>query len=297
MRIKIWHKLFFTILLVVLLILAINMGLSRFSFQQGFTQYIEEVRLKRLDGFKQTLSDLYRQQGAWTFLEQDPRLWHQLLSEAELVPPQRRRGDPDHRRRPPPGFGPPGLATSNEHPIPPPPLMGERIGLLDPAHSPVIGPPPAADDRLVPVELGKEVVGYLSVRTFTPYRSELDQQFAQQQLENLLLTALLSLLIAIIASLLLARIFNRPIARLAEVARQLTSGNFESRVNVKSRDELGDLATDLNILAETLQQNQTARRQWVADISHELRTPLTVLKGELEAMEDGVRPLNSESLL
>ncbi|MCP3671662.1 MAG: hypothetical protein GY814_14780, partial [Gammaproteobacteria bacterium] len=170
MRIKIWHKLFFAILLVVLLILAINMGISRFSFQHGFTQYIEEVRLKRLDGFKQTLSALYQQQGAWTFLEQDPRLWHQLLSEAELVPPQRRSGGPNHQRRPPPGFGPPGLATSNEHPIPPPPLMRERIGLLDPAHSPVIGPPPAADDRLVPVELEKEVVGYLSVRTFTPFR-------------------------------------------------------------------------------------------------------------------------------
>ncbi len=296
MRVKIWHKLFFAILLVVLLILAINMGLSRLSFQQGFTQYIQEVRLKRLDGFRRTLSDLYRQQGAWTFLEQDPRLWHQLLSEAELVPPQRRRDGPNHRRRPPPGFGPPKLATSNEHPIPPPPLMRERIGLLDPAHSPVIGPPPAADDRLVPVELEKEVVGYLSVRTFTPFRSELDHQFAQQQLDNLLLTALLSLLIAIVASLLLARIFNRQIARLAEMARQLTSGNFESHVNVKSHDELSDLATDLNILAETLEQNQTARRQWVADISHELRTPLTVLKGELEAMEDGLRPLNGESI-
>lgn len=294
-RIKIWHKLFFAILLVVMLILAINMGLSRFSFQQGFTQYIEEVKLKRLDGFRQSLSELYRQKGSWRFLEEDPRSWHQLLSEAELIPPQR-RGGPDHPGGSPPEMVPPGFATSGKHPIPPPPFMHERIGLLDSAHSLVIGPPPTAKDRLLPVELEKQVVGYLSVQTFKPFRNKMEHQFARKQLENLLLTALFSLVIAIVASLLLARIFNQPIARLAVMARQLTSGQFESRVEIYSRDELGELAADLNILAETLQQNQNARRQWVADISHELRTPLTVLRGELEAMEDGVRPLNKESI-
>jgi two-component system sensor histidine kinase BaeS len=39
----------------------------------------------------------------------------------------------------------------------------------------------------------------------------------------------------------------------------------------------------------TLEKNEQARRQWVADISHELRTPLAVLRGEIEALQDGVR--------
>jgi two-component system, OmpR family, sensor histidine kinase BaeS len=39
------------------------------------------------------------------------------------------------------------------------------------------------------------------------------------------------------------------------------------------------------------------RRRWVADISHELRTPLTVLRGEIEALVDGVRPLRHEAVL
>ena len=311
-RTKIWHKLFFAILLVVMLVLAISMVLSRLSFQQGFTQYIEEVKLKQLDGFRQVLSEQYRQQKSWAFLQENPRLWHQLLVESNMLPPRPPRGPGGHRfgdsgfgRRgdgprgggPPSEFAPPRPTAADErHPPPPPRFMRERLGLLDAARTRVIGPPPTTKHRLLPIQLEQQVVGYLTLRIFTPRRTELDQQFEQQQFDNLLLTALLSLLIAIIAALLLARLFNRPISDIAKMARQLTAGQFEVRIEKIRQDELGDLAADLNILVETLEQNQRSRRQWIADISHELRTPLTVLRGELEAMEDGVRPLNRESI-
>ncbi|MBT6079884.1 MAG: HAMP domain-containing protein [Gammaproteobacteria bacterium] len=301
-RIKIWHKLFFAILLVVMLVLAISMVLSRLSFQQGFTQYIEEVKLKRLDGFRLALSEQYREQKSWAFLQENPRLWHQLLVESNMLPPRLPRG-PDgpgfgRRGAGPRGGGPPSeLAAADErHPPSPPRFMRERLGLLDAARAQVIGPPPTTKHRLLPIQLERQVVGYLTLRIFTPRRTELDQQFEQQQFDNLLLTALLSLLIAIIAALLLARLFVRPISGIAKMARQLTAGQFEVRIEKIRRDELGDLAADLNTLVETLEQNQRSRRQWIADISHELRTPLTVLRGELEAMEDGVRPLNRESI-
>src|SRR5690606_36622369 len=44
------------------------------------------------------------------------------------------------------------------------------------------------------------------------------------------------------------------------------------------------------------QQSEQARRRWVADISHELRTPLAVLQADIEALEDGVRPLDQQAL-
>ncbi|TVO78439.1 ATP-binding protein [Sedimenticola selenatireducens] len=298
-RIKIWHKLFFSILLVVMLILAINMGVSRFSFQQGFNEFIEEVRLKRLDSFSQTLGALYQERGDWTFLKQEPLLWHRLLSESELAPPPppRGRGPQGHPgRRPPQEFDRPPPHLLDEPGPPSSRFMQEQIGLLDQALAPVVGPVPEATDRRLPITLGGKVVGYLTLRINQSFRTQIERQFASKQLENLLLTALLSFVIAVIAALLLARVFNRPIARLAEMARQLTSGLFESRAQVNTGDELGDLAADLNTLAETLDHNQQSRRQWIADISHELRTPLTVLRGELEAMEDGVRPVNSESI-
>ncbi|HDP1360681.1 TPA: two-component system sensor histidine kinase BaeA, partial [Klebsiella pneumoniae] len=59
---------------------------------------------------------------------------------------------------------------------------------------------------------------------------------------------------------------------------------------------LGRLAQDFNQLASTLERNQQMRRDLMADISHELRTPLAVLRGELEAIQDGVRRFTPESI-
>jgi len=65
---------------------------------------------------------------------------------------------------------------------------------------------------------------------------------------------------------------------------------------VGRRDELGQLVDDFNAMAATLEQAETARRSFLADVSHELRTPLAILRGELEALQDGVRSLTPEAL-
>ena len=61
-------------------------------------------------------------------------------------------------------------------------------------------------------------------------------------------------------------------------------------------DELQILAKQLNHLAGVLEQNEKARRTFMAEIAHDLRTPLAILKGEIEALEDGVRQVTPESL-
>ncbi|HBX12307.1 MAG TPA: two-component system sensor histidine kinase BaeA, partial [Leclercia adecarboxylata] len=84
--------------------------------------------------------------------------------------------------------------------------------------------------------------------------------------------------------------------RLVEGTHQLAAGDFTTRVDTRSQDELGKLAQDFNQLASTLEKNQQMRRDFMADISHELRTPLAVLRGELEAIQDGVRKFTPESV-
>ncbi|MEZ4527103.1 MAG: histidine kinase dimerization/phospho-acceptor domain-containing protein [Desulfobacterales bacterium] len=65
---------------------------------------------------------------------------------------------------------------------------------------------------------------------------------------------------------------------------------------MRSNDELGQLARDFNCMAQTLKKYEDMRRQWISDISHELRTPLAILRGEIEALQDGIRKMDRETL-
>lgn len=75
-----------------------------------------------------------------------------------------------------------------------------------------------------------------------------------------------------------------------------TSGAVDTAMADWQGDELQILAKQLNHLAGVLERNEIARRTFMAEVAHDLRTPLAVLKGEIEALEDGVRQVTPESL-
>jgi two-component system sensor histidine kinase BaeS len=94
----------------------------------------------------------------------------------------------------------------------------------------------------------------------------------------------------------LAQWLTKRIRALATATAALMQGNYDIRLAAQGHDELDQLARDFNKLAATLAATRRARSQWVADIAHELRTPLSVLRGEIEALQDGIRPLNPHSV-
>ncbi|MGY6655017.1 ATP-binding protein [Amycolatopsis sp. TRM77291] len=107
-------------------------------------------------------------------------------------------------------------------------------------------------------------------------------------------------LLAAVLALLAAGTVLRPVRRLAKATRRLADGALETRVPVKGRDELADLAKDFNETADALESSvaeireQEARaRRFVADVSHELRTPLaamTMVSSVLDEDADGLPP-------
>lgn len=149
---------------------------------------------------------------------------------------------------------------------------------------------------LQPIEHDHQVVGYLGLLPGRADNQIGELRFMQRQTQAFAWIALLMIVLSALLAILLAYLLGRPIKQIAGAAKQLGKGIYSIRLPVESGDELGQLALDFNEMATALEKSEQARRRWVADISHELRTPLSVLRGELEALQDGIRPMNFEAI-
>lgn len=111
----------------------------------------------------------------------------------------------------------------------------------------------------------------------------------------LLWASLAALALAVLCSYLLTRRVLRPLSQMAEASRQFADGNFASRVEVISGDEVGEVGAAFNQMADGLEKIERLRKTMVTDVAHELRTPLTNLRGYLEGLNDGVLPAKQET--
>ncbi len=87
-----------------------------------------------------------------------------------------------------------------------------------------------------------------------------------------------------------------PVARLGEATRRVAGGDLSARVEVRGDDELARLGRRFNAMAEALAGQAARRKQLTADVAHELRTPLGHLRAHVEAVEDGLVPLDARAL-
>lgn len=121
-------------------------------------------------------------------------------------------------------------------------------------------------------------------------------QEANRQANLILLYSLASgLLIAAAVALFFSRRLTRPLIRMKRNAALMASGDYSSRCNPSGNDEMASLGRSLDTLGLRLEEARTraavqeaSRQDFLAAISHELRTPVTVLRGLLEAWQDGI---------
>jgi signal transduction histidine kinase len=96
----------------------------------------------------------------------------------------------------------------------------------------------------------------------------------------------LALVAAVTASLVLAPQLTRPLRQMEAATQSIAAGDFDRRLPVNSRDEIGRLAGSINQMAADLARLEAARREFIAKISHDLRTPLTAIKGSVVNLQD-----------
>lgn len=268
MRFGITARLFLAIFATCMLVLITMHWGVRVSFERSFIDYVRQGNEQRVSQLRDALEEQYAAYGRWSFLQNNERLVFNLLHSME------KNGDD---------------------------MRGWRVRLwvLDAQRNKLFGPmspiPPQSSWR--PIRFHQATVGWVVATSSERLTRDADINFDRQQRRTSWLIVALSTLLAVVATWLTSRGLLAPLKRMMKGIHHLAAGDFTARVRVNSHDELGRLAQDFNQLASALEKNEQSRRAFMADISHELRTPLAVLRGELEALQDGVRQPNAGSLL
>ena len=126
--------------------------------------------------------------------------------------------------------------------------------------------------------------------------AELLETFRQSVSTSVLVAAISAIVAGMVASLLLVREILRPLRQIAWSSKRIAGGHYDERVPIPGSDELAQVATNFNEMAEALARVEETRVALIGDVSHELRTPLTGLAGYLEGMMDGLFPTNEVTI-
>ncbi|WP_294751313.1 HAMP domain-containing sensor histidine kinase [uncultured Ruminococcus sp.] len=92
------------------------------------------------------------------------------------------------------------------------------------------------------------------------------------------------ILIIIVTGLYFAGSIVKPIQQISGIARKFALGDFSTRIDNDSDDEIGDLCTAINNMADELSATEAMKNEFISSVSHELRTPLTAIKGWAETL-------------
>ncbi len=288
-------KLFLTFLLTTLLVVMGMHFFTRWSLEKGFAEFVEKRQLERVDKIIDVLEEYYAENHGWETLAENKLNWISLLW----------RADP-HRHHPPKWVIKQAQREAAQQ-WPPAPLsekvnqrwppFGLRVMLLNADKSILFGREELLSQlRLYAIQSDYQTVGYVGLLPGNPVNQASDIYFMERQANLFFWIALVMVALSALIAWFLAYHLGRPLKHITAAAQRLAVGDYKVRLLVESSDEMGQLARNFNDMAAALEQAEQSRRRWVADISHELRTPLSVLRGELEAITDGIRPLTYEAI-
>ncbi|MDO9556844.1 MAG: ATP-binding protein [Coriobacteriia bacterium] len=238
------------------------------SWQRSFESYVRERLQERANATASIIADQYRMSGDWTHVGIPDSLYYLLAdlnvqvldAEGELVGYVRKPGEEPNQD-----------------------VQRITIGEVS-ATAPII-----VDD---------ESVGEVRVASTAPsgLLTERDLRFRAATFRGLGLAAVLAVVAASIAGALYARSIVRPINAVTRVAVRLRSGENEARTGMAGTDAISQLGSTLDAMADAVAAERTFERQLTADVAHELRTPLQAIQATVEAMQDGVMPVDEERL-
>ena len=313
--VKLIHKFFLAFFITNISLVGMMFVFIYMNFATGFNDFVEQEEQKHVARVRQQLIAIYSEAGSWQSITENTRLWRAIVEpnrkpikpkanqqrdntnglqrQAQLnntTSDTQQQASSNHianNLEPKPKQLPASLQWIN---LPEDLLRtGQRISLYDQNKQVVVGKPNLNDNSHIgPIILQNKVIGWIGLVPSRLVDNSPAKAFLTAQLHNYFMITLLVILLAFIMAIVLSRHLIKPIKQIVAGTSELNKGNFTSRIDPLTKDELGTLSHNFNELAYTLEQNQQMRFQWVSDTSHELRTPLTVLRSHLLAVQDGV---------
>ena len=137
-----------------------------------------------------------------------------------------------------------------------------------------------------PIILGNSIIGAVLVSTsMAELEAAIHAMYQITSISLLIATVFGSILIY-----MFSRAITRPLRQMNEAAKIIAGGVLEKRIPVKTKDEIGQLATQFNSMAESLHNQERIRQAFISNLSHDIRTPLTSMLGFMKAIKDGTVP-------
>jgi len=269
---KLWLRLAVSFLAVTLLVISAVAVMVRGSVESSFGAYVAVSNMARFGGnLVSELESYYEANGGWSGVAQ-------LLPERGTG----RTGTIDNIGRGAQVYIADAdgviVAASQSDWVG---QMAENIGL----------------SRKIPLEVNDTVIGLLGEQTPGSIAlTEAESRFAQETTSGLLLTGFAAGLVAVVMGIALSYSLTRPLQTLTDRISHWRLHDEPQPVMVEGTDEIRRLSAAFDDLLARLAEGERKRQRMSADIAHELRTPLTVMRGHLEAMMDGVYPMDTAHL-
>jgi two-component system sensor histidine kinase BaeS len=302
MKTKLSYKLFAAFVVMSFIVIALTVVSFRFAMTRNFWNFVNRSVLNHMDDFSLALEAEYETHQGWDHLRGDRDRWLALMS-ANIPEVIFDRPPPWHPPKPEETVNGPGTKEDlirrpaaddpdreRNHP---PRRFARSLVLFDENQKYIVGGKENSEAKrftLRALVSGEQTIGWLGLLKMEYFSDPIMAAFIKKQSRILVYLGGVILILAALISYIFSRHLLAPVRQLAQGTKSLSSFKFSTRIDVRSKDELGQLADDFNQMADTLRKYEELRQQWISDISHELRTPLAILKGEIEALQDGIRP-------
>jgi two-component system, OmpR family, sensor histidine kinase BaeS len=296
MRIRLVHTQALLLLSAVLMAVLAMGALSAWNLRNGFSEYLATRDVERLEQFALLVSENAERAGGIASLEATGMGLQELFREfgrGQGLPPMKALRDvmlppEDH-----------GMFSPPPRPIDSIDAFKDRVAVYGLDGQARLGRalPQAAQDTVErPVHIGNEVVAVVRMTKLKPVPNEVEVRFLNTQYQSIIAVACVLLLMALIGAFWISGHWVRPLIAVQAATEKIAQGEFDTRLEVTRSDEIGDAMRNINQMAAGLKKLEGARRQWIAELSHELRTPLTVLRGEIDALIDGIIALTPQAV-